>query len=151
MPYYFNNSRETTCKFEGCNRPKKAFKLCNAHYQQLRRGQTLRPILIRESTDGPCSIIGCLRKVQAKHLCGMHYKRKQYGKPMTVPYRWRPSKAVKVICEVPGCDRLADHNKMCNAHDTRWRRGDRGERLTRPIKRKSIMMTMMANHIKEQL
>lgn len=41
------------------------------------------------------------------------------------------------ICSVGDCDRRVKGSGLCNAHYQRWRIGERGERLLRPIRRRT--------------
>lgn len=36
---------QSTCSFDGCNRPRRTHGLCSSHYQQQRRGRQLSPLL----------------------------------------------------------------------------------------------------------
>jgi hypothetical protein len=49
-----------------------------------------------------------------------YYKRKNGGESMRT-------------CDVPGCGREHHARGYCSSHHQRWRRGEHGHRLTRPI------------------
>jgi hypothetical protein len=61
------------CYFKKCEKPAHAHGLCAAHAQQIRRGQTLRPL--RDFTLYPekfCS--KCEKPFYAKGFCKEHYQ-----------------------------------------------------------------------------
>ena len=47
--YEANREKMITCSFEGCDNPINAKGLCSSHYEQLRRGEELRPLRKRTS------------------------------------------------------------------------------------------------------
>ena len=146
-PYYYNHSRITTCKFKGCDEIKKAKGYCNTHYHQQRKGLPVTPIKKLLSTEGHCEAPECTNPIKAKRLCGCHYKRMREGRPLDTPYRSRPKKPRRE-CSVNNCQRLATRKGMCGLHMRRWLRGDRGDKLERPIERyrKHGMLGIMAGH-----
>ena len=134
-PYYYNVSREVICSFPGCVNDKKAKRLCNAHYQQQARGQKLRPLKVRMTAEGECIQPYCSNKRVGNGLCMMHYKRHRRGGSMDAPYRYMPKRLKYKPCSVKGCEDWARKSGMCLAHGQRWRRGDRGTRLERPLRK----------------
>lgn len=72
------------CVVDGCERPRLANDLCDAHDARLRRKGTVEedvPVLPR-GDRGPCSIEGCERPIVRRTWCGSHYYRwKTYGDP----------------------------------------------------------------------
>jgi len=76
-----------TCGFEGCWRARYCRGLCNAHWQQQRKGKPLREITRRP--DGPrgiCEFDGCGRPRTSGGLCISHVRMKREGKAL-VPVR----------------------------------------------------------------
>jgi hypothetical protein len=61
------------CKFPRCGRQVKAAKLCQRHYEQLRRGVPLKTIKKLGTNGADCLFPGCERKPIAKNLCGTHW------------------------------------------------------------------------------
>lgn len=42
---------QSTCSFDGCNRPRKTMTWCHPHYKQYWRGEELRPLRIRQPIE----------------------------------------------------------------------------------------------------
>jgi len=72
-----------TCAFESCGRPSHTMGLCQSHYVQQHRGQTLRPLFSprakRRNARCVCEFPGCGRKHLAKGLCKCHYRQQKSG------------------------------------------------------------------------
>jgi hypothetical protein len=77
---------QNLCSFSGCNNAKYAKQVCSGHYSQIKRGQELRPIVIKTNncSKKPCSFTGCVNTQQAKNLCGAHWRQQHLGKDLTV-------------------------------------------------------------------
>lgn len=74
----------TKCSYDECNNNSYAKGLCSAHYSQMRRGNKLRPIVIRSNSSSiPCSFNGCVNTQQAKGLCGAHWRQQHLGKELS--------------------------------------------------------------------
>ena len=138
-PRYYNVNRNVDCEFSGCEREVKAKGLCRAHYQQRYvRKLPLMPIRHREPNDLICDFDGCSERAIGKRFCSLHYGRNKFGRRMDAPVGWQPPRPNKrAICEISECSNYARRNGMCVVHHTRWRRGDRGERLARPLRGRS--------------
>jgi len=64
------------CSFPGCERAHLARGLCTGHYQQMWKGQELKPIVKPVALrDLPCSVDGCDEPQKARGYCGTHYQR----------------------------------------------------------------------------
>lgn len=78
------------CEIEGCERPVKARKLCNAHYLQQRKGTGIKPARARRTKAEPCSVDRCDSPARyyksGQSLCSKHHERwKRYGDPTFAP------------------------------------------------------------------
>lgn len=62
------------CSFPECPKAHKAHGYCASHYQQFQRGESLRPLQLREY-DRPeiCVEPGCEKAAHTKGLCKAHY------------------------------------------------------------------------------
>lgn len=83
------------CSFDGCDKPSKSSRqpLCGGHYQQIKRGQSLRPLEYGIKTGDPCLIDGCEKPGKVRGICGMHHERIQrHGDTDYIPHserKWR--------------------------------------------------------------
>lgn len=128
------------CSFEGCGRPALTKELCSGHYQQLWKGQKLRPVRTRKIGQRPrpakppeqdplCSFEGCDRPHSARELCQGHYTQWHKGHELT-PLTGSPRLAtVGKACDFPDCGRQVDYRGLCQTH---YKQQLRGEEL-RPI------------------
>ena len=85
-------------------------------------GQPGFPICDRDNCERPAAGV-------RGGLCGMHAARKRRGADMDAAPGWMMGR----VCSIDGCARAPSGRGMCPTHWTRWRKGDRGERLARPI------------------
>lgn len=60
----------TECSFEGCSKPLKCSGWCSGHYEQHRKGATLKPLRPRSWAGLSCH---CGQPIKAKGLCQKHY------------------------------------------------------------------------------
>lgn len=122
------------CCVRRCQGRSVARKLCRKHYMQTaRRGRVLSDHPKRK-TKKRCAVESCPREAFCKALCAGHYDRlRTKGDP-------NPDKPLRAIsrepqpCKVVGCKKTAKALGMCEAHWTRWNKGDRGARLSRPLR-----------------
>ena len=103
-----------TCKFEGCDRKHNSHGLCEAHYQQLRRGIPLKPIRRRVIGAG-CDSPGCDKPHHANGFCDPHYQQSRRPEP----YRFDPR-----FCSFPGCDKKHDSRGLCVGHSQQRAKGN---------------------------
>jgi hypothetical protein len=70
------------CRIDNCERNAIAKQLCNAHYQQLRKGK--EPGVLREvqKNSGSCKWESCNRKAIAKGYCDNHYQQLRRGEDL---------------------------------------------------------------------
>jgi hypothetical protein len=82
----YNIFMQKLCSFTDCVNTLYAKNLCSGHYSQAKRGQTLRPIVIKtnKASDIPCTFSGCVNMQQAKLLCGAHWRQQHLGKELTI-------------------------------------------------------------------
>lgn len=64
------------CAFAGCSRIPRALGLCNAHYQQHRLKQPLRPVRGYSPRGTKCTLAGCDRPARCSGLCSGHVQRR---------------------------------------------------------------------------
>lgn len=70
------------CSYTGCGRQATGTRmlLCEAHYQQYKKGQELRPVRERlKVQSATCRAPGCNRKPKRKNLCDAHISRFERG------------------------------------------------------------------------
>lgn len=142
-------SQVTTCRVEDCDREakRKAAQLCDAHYQQERRGVPFtKPRTPRgEGGKAPCDFPECGKPKRAQGYCHGHYQQYKQGQEL------RPLLAVAksvpgAICVVGGCQREVEVNvhQVCRPHYKRLKRhGDPiagGTRRTRNADAKEFLL-----------
>ena len=95
------------CSYKECANLIYAKQVCSGHYSQLKRGQTLRPIVIKGNSVSkkPCSFTSCVNNQQAKGLCGAHWRQQHIGKELT-----KLSNQVSVIDRL---ERTIDKSEYC--------------------------------------
>ncbi|MEU3285558.1 endonuclease VII domain-containing protein [Streptomyces longwoodensis] len=104
------------CAFDGCGpiagRPRRG--LCQAHYEQQRKGLPLAPVRWRRGAkDGAtCSFGGCTKQVQSVGLCSGHYEQRKRGRPLA-PLRERVSYDG---CGFDGCENAHSSRGYCSGH-----------------------------------
>lgn len=114
------------CKFEGCDGKHYGNGYCHAHSQQLRRGQELRPVLIKADSLTRCAFPGCDGKHHSSGFCGGHYAQYSKGKELK-PLR----KPGGTMCSFDECKNKATSHGLCPAHA---RQKKNGQEL-RPLKK----------------
>jgi hypothetical protein len=74
------------CSYTDCSNKSYAKKVCSGHYSQLKRGQDLKPIVLKGNSNSKpfCSFLGCVNTQQAKKLCGAHWRQQHLGKELTI-------------------------------------------------------------------
>lgn len=100
------------CSFEGCEKPHEAKGLCSGHYQQVRKGNPLRPL--QKPVIG-CDFPECEKPHNANGLCSAHDAKRRRGEP----HRFDPK-----FCSFPGCDKKHAAHGLCQAHDVQRRNGN---------------------------
>jgi hypothetical protein len=72
------------CSIEGCTKPSKARRFCDAHWARwARHGDPLGGKATPIPRIGVCSIPGCMAAVECQGLCSAHYSRlKRHGDPL---------------------------------------------------------------------
>lgn len=76
-------NKDKNCTFLGCDYVVEAKELCTGHYQQLKRGLQLKPLLPSRSKEIKlCTFAGCGRVTRSKDLCSPHYRQKLSGKEL---------------------------------------------------------------------
>lgn len=117
------------CGFDGCGEPFYARGYCSGHYQQAKKGKTLRPLL-RGRNRGGCSFEGCGQPHRANGLCAAHDKQLRGGRPL-VPIGWTPPSPIRRVgdhAEVVLFDRKGDetacaridHEDVALVSERRW-------------------------------
>lgn len=71
------------CQFPSCGRKIKAAKLCQRHYDQLRKGLPLKKVKTLGVNSCACLFPGCGRKPVAKNLCGTHWAQSRRRKVLS--------------------------------------------------------------------
>lgn len=107
------------CSVEGCGYPVNARGLCAAHYEQLRRGQGLRPVARRSPPPRPCAFDDCDRLASRAGYCATHYR--QLAAPGGL--RRIHHKDPDATCGFEGCDRAPVCKGLCRAHYSQQRQG----------------------------
>ena len=108
---------ERGCTFEGCDRRHKAHGWCEAHWDQLKKGKPLTPLLPKNSekiNGGPCAVDGCERKSVARGLCSTHYRR-YLGGDASLPIRIKAYSEWDE-CRIPGCEKKPNIRGFCHSH-----------------------------------
>lgn len=103
------------CDFPKCDRESLTKGLCNAHYQQMWKGQPLTPLTTRakERPTSECPVKDCDRRVFSRGLCQRHMSVANRFKinPESMPRLYEKG------CMNPGCasgERLSvDHDHSC--------------------------------------
>ncbi len=94
------------CSVEGCEKPKKAKRLCAMHLLRLtRHGSLEAPVRVKKistcrviENDKPCS-----KPAQARKMCQMHYRRwSTYGSPETLVNKSRAGQDKYKLIYKPG-------------------------------------------------
>lgn len=116
---------ERICTFGDCDKKHKANGLCKAHYDQVLRGNPLKPL--RWSATRICDFSECSEPHYAKGLCGAHYEQVRRGESLT------PIRQPTIGCEFPGCERPHDSKGLCRGHRSQR---DNGNPLS-PIRQKN--------------
>ena len=100
---------------------------CNQEFCSIKCQGKLSAIL----RNPECSHPSCLRPAAAKGggYCGLHKQRLRLGKNMNAPPGW----AFGRVCSVSGCDQRHAGLGFCITHWNRYKKGDRGQKLCRPI------------------
>ena len=73
------------CQFDGCDREVYAKGWCRAHYAQIDRTGTVKPLRAKTrvyDSAPPCVIGGCGRKHYARGLCSGHYAQLRRGESL---------------------------------------------------------------------
>lgn len=99
------------CNFPSCTHDSYGKGLCNAHYQQQRRGEELRPLRPRRRKNEepkPCTVPECGRPQYGKGFCAAHHLQHHTGREIR-PLRSEPSRVFQDgsswLVEVYGRDR----------------------------------------------
>lgn len=140
-PYYFNIPQCRECAVKGCDEPPRSGGYCSLHYDRWRKGISL-DMPKRVKADHGCTFSNCSNSLCCNGLCAFHDQRRRKGIPLDAPYKFRKLKP-KTKCKIKGCDNIAGGRKMCNTHNTRWARGDRGARLERPVRKNLVNIAPM--------
>jgi hypothetical protein len=109
------------CDFGGCGRPASRLGLCQQHYRQHRRGETLKPLRVRRRYDGPdvttCTFEDCERPVHAMGLCHGHYMQFYRGETKLAPLKAvSPSYAADAVCAHGDCNKSVYCRGLCRSH-----------------------------------
>lgn len=110
------------CSVDDCDRTVKARRMCNAHYERVRKGLPVKPVI----TVRLCSVDGCDRKHAAKGYCGAHYHRWRNGLSLTEPIR----KPLGEWCTDDDCLKPPVARGLCWAH---YQRMNGRSRATGPV------------------
>jgi hypothetical protein len=109
-----------TCDFPECGRRAAHLGLCETHYGQRRRGETLRPIIVFTVPKGLCVFPDCDRTAATSlGLCRAHNTQRKRGhelKPAGKPFVRYPAGS---CCAVSGCDRSISARQLCVNHYAR--------------------------------
>lgn len=108
------------CSFEGCGREHYAKGLCNGHWQQVRYGMELKPLILR-GRDKTCVFTGCGRVRQNKDYCQSHVAQRRKGDALR-PIQLRSSQ-IGLVCCISDCDGAALTGGFCSTHRAYSRHG----------------------------
>lgn len=95
------------CSFDGCGKLHYAKGLCQGHYNQLRKGHSLRPL----RTPGPigCRFAGCGNQARSRGLCSGHYMQLRIEGPEALRPLNQGTRAgrrrKRQLCSFDGCGR----------------------------------------------
>lgn len=87
-----------TCSLDYCEAPHSAHGYCQAHYQQEKRGQPLRPLKVIPTV---CSLDFCDRPHSGLGLCEAHREQQRRGKPFTPIQTKRVQAEHCLKCDLP--------------------------------------------------
>lgn len=107
------------CSFKGCEHPVNAQGLCAAHYEQLRKGQRLRPVKRRSGPPKSCAFPSCDRLAGRGGYCATHYRQSKTPRGLRPIHRRDPG----ALCAFDGCDHPAICKGLCRAHYAQQRNG----------------------------
>lgn len=123
----FLSSDFPVCSFDDCERQgQKRSGLCNAHREQEKRGEPLRPLPMTQNEilvrfGGKCRLDFCESETSVRGYCRYHYSQWARNKPFKV----RPGEPQwKRECEFEGCDREAHSRGLCSPHAAQRRKGE---------------------------
>lgn len=99
------------CSVDGCDREPYTRGICNAHWQQERRGKPFGPIRPRNQVG--CKFEGCEKKHRGRGYCQGHLIQIRKGTPLRPLLRQLPP---GTPCAFDTCDREAISLGFCNGH-----------------------------------
>lgn len=92
------------CSFEGCGRPQETRNLCHSHYDQMNRGEPLRPLRVYGKFirgEQKCAIVVCKKPATSRNCCASHGR-------MLMLYKMSLERLQQLMaiaeCENPGCN-----------------------------------------------
>jgi hypothetical protein len=103
---------DPACNFEGCGNVAVNKGLCQAHTNQRKKGQPLRPLRPFYGMQGPCRFDGCVKPRAAGGYCAGHAAQYYGGRPLAPLFK------PKVGCDFPGCKKRHFALGYCQGH---WR------------------------------
>lgn len=119
------------CTYRGCWRKHLAKGYCKSHYEMIRQGKPLRPIVVYSEYPTDCRVEGCRGKRKSRGYCQTHYVRILRGNDLEAPVNFKNPGAT---CRADGCQRPAKSVGYCVTH---YARHYRGIGMDAPVRKKT--------------